>query len=144
MQEWLKSKKFTWKSVVFFIALVGVFMFLQSRMEKPLLDSKLMQAANEINRAAPIMVDSVTRFDNAVALTNNKIQFNYTLISADKENIDTAAFKEQMAPLIVNFIKTDPKAKLFKENETAFIFHYRDKNGIYLFSINVSADKYNN
>ena len=143
MDGFIKWKKFTWKSALFLIALVVVFMILQSRMEKPLLDKRLMEAANEINKTVPIMVDSVTRFDNAVALTNNKMQYNYTLIFADKESTDTTILKNHMEPSIINFIKTDPKSQLFRDNKTTLLFNYRDKNGSYLFNIAISADKYN-
>lgn len=33
----------------------------------------MTKAADEINKKCPIMVDSITRFDNAAALANNYI-----------------------------------------------------------------------
>src|SRR5215471_8533203 len=103
MDGFIKWKKFTWKSVLFLIALVVLFMILQSRMEKSELDKKLMEAANETNKTVPMMVDSLTRFDNAIALPENKIQYNYTLIFADKETTDTTMLKNRMEPSIVSF-----------------------------------------
>jgi hypothetical protein len=35
------------------------------------INERLMKTASELNRHAPIMIDSMTRFDNAIALSND-------------------------------------------------------------------------
>ncbi|MDZ4794785.1 MAG: hypothetical protein SGI83_10950, partial [Bacteroidota bacterium] len=53
------------------------------------INDELVKAANEINKHAPIVIDSLTTFDNVNALKGNVFQYNYT-IKAEKLNLDTA------------------------------------------------------
>ena len=46
----------------------------------PPLDKAMMEMASEINKTCPIMVDSETRFDNAVSLSKNVYYCNYDLL----------------------------------------------------------------
>jgi len=59
-----KNKKFTWRSVVFLVGLVGVFFVLQLVYKKGGIDRQLASTANEINKNCPMMIDSITRLDN--------------------------------------------------------------------------------
>ncbi len=139
----MKEMKFTWKSWVWLIVLVGGFIFLQKRNEHKITDDKLAKAANEMNRNCPMQVDSTTRLDNVVALPDNRVQYNYTFNNGSSKNMDTAAFKVDMQNDIVKQIKTDKKHAFFKENNTTLLFSYRNEAGQYLFNIIISPEKYN-
>ena len=54
--------------------------------KKPAFDKVMMEAASEINKTCPVMVDNVTRLDNSIALPNNVFQYNYTLVSVIKDS----------------------------------------------------------
>ncbi|MGB3074460.1 MAG: hypothetical protein WBB36_04025 [Chitinophagales bacterium] len=102
----------------------------------------MIQAANEINKKCPIMVDSITRFDNSAALANNVFQFNYTITNADKLNYDTSALQNAVRSSTLSALKTDSRYKLYRDNNTNLLFVYHDKNGSYLCSILMnSSDK---
>lgn len=136
MDDILKKKRTTRITIIVGIALLLVFLVLQILFNKPSTDyDDMTKAANEINKKCPIMVDSITRFDNSAALTNNVFQFNFTVTNADKLNYDTNALQSAVRPLTLNALKTDPKYKLYRKNNTTLSLVYHDKNGSYLCSI---------
>ena len=136
MDENLKKKRTTRITIIACIALVVIFSVAQMLVKKPSTNNDIMtQAANEINKKCPIMVDSITRFDNSAALTNNVFQFNYTITNADKSNYDTTTLQNAVRPLTLNLLKTDPKYKLYRDNNTTLSFVYHDKNGSYLCNV---------
>ena len=108
----------------------------------PSYDKVMMKVASELNKSCPIMVDSETRFDNALALPGNIFQYNYTLINIDKANADTASMKNYLEPLITNQVKTNPEMKYQRDHKTIMKYYYKDKNGAYLFIVSVPPDKY--
>ena len=60
-------------------------------------DKLLIQTAGEINKNCLIMVDENTRADNAVALLDNTIQYNYTMINFLKEDVDVNQLKSNVS-----------------------------------------------
>jgi len=46
-----------------------------SYFRKPSIDKNLMEIASELNKTCPVMVDSLTRLDNTVALPNKVFQY---------------------------------------------------------------------
>jgi len=105
-------------------------------------DKQLMQAANEINKSCPVMVDHETRLDNAIALPDNVFQYNYTLVNLEKKDINIPEIKNYLKPKILNTIKTNPDLKFFRDHKTTMSYSYNDKNGIYLFKLTFTADQY--
>src|SRR5207342_3201144 len=65
-------------------------------------DKAMMTAASELNKTCPIMVDKETRLDNAVALPNNILQYNYSLINYDKSQVNEAVLRKAITPGLVN------------------------------------------
>ena len=102
----------------------------------------MMKTANEINKACPIMVDQLTRLDNTVALSGNVFQYNYTLITMNKDSVDINLLQTSLEPLIINNIKTNPDLKIPRDNKTTMVYHYKDRNGIFLFKITVKPEQY--
>lgn len=105
-------------------------------------DKFLMQTASEINKSCPYMVNKETRVDNAVALMGNTIQFNYTMTNHLKEEIDISQLKINTAKPLLNGIKTSPNLKIFRDNRVTMIYEYKDKVGVFLFSLQFKYDDY--
>lgn len=116
-------------------AIIGVF-------KKPTLEKNLVEAANIINKNCPMMIDSETRLDNAIALPNNIFQYNYTLINMVKESINIEEMRQYLEPNIVNFVKTQPDMKTMRDNKTTVNYSYKDKEGVFLLTISVKPDQY--
>ena len=126
-------------AITFFVAsfLVQQFLF-----KAPSFDKVMMKMASEINESCPIMVDSETRLDNAIALPSNVFQYNYTLINTEKESVDISALKDYLEPNITNFVRTNPDMKLQRDNRVTINYYYKDKHGNYLLTISVTPDQY--
>lgn len=123
----------------FFIAYFGVqYIFFR----QPSVDKILMNAAEEINRNCPIVVDEQTRLDNTVALPDNTIQYNYTLVNISVSETDMTKLNAATFPNIINIVKTAPGMKLFRDNEVTVVYHYRDKNGYFASKLTVTPEMY--
>jgi hypothetical protein len=121
------------------IGSAGVRMFVNP---KPSIDKVLLVATSEWNKNCPFMVDNQTRMDNAIALPDHTVQYNYSLVRLDARQIDTAMFHQAMEPGVINAIKTNPQMKLFREQKVQFVYNYRDKKGIYIAKLTVTPDMY--
>jgi hypothetical protein len=141
MSESTKGRKMT-RIIIIGVALVIFFFVLQMLLNTSSLDKDMVKVANEINKKCPMMVDSITRFDNAAALTNNVFKFNYTILTADKSDYDTAALQSAIKPAALNLLKTDPQYKIYRDKNTTLAFTYRDKNGSYLCTIRFTPGEY--
>jgi hypothetical protein len=102
----------------------------------------MMMAASELNKSCPIMVDKVTRLDNAVALPDNVFQYNYTLVGFDKSQVDEATIRKAIEPGLFNNVRTNPDLKVYREHKTTLAYNYRDKNGSFILKILVTPDLY--
>jgi hypothetical protein len=105
-------------------------------------DKAMLELASEINKSCPLMVDSITQLDNAMALPDNILQYNYTLVNMEKEKVDIVNSKNKIEPRIINNVRTIPDLQKLRDQKTTFNYLYKDKNGQYLFTISVTPDKY--
>ena len=106
------------------------------------LDKVLIKTSSEINKSCPIMIDSVTRLDNTTALPSKILQYNYTLISMEKEKVDIIELRSYLEQKIINNVRTNPDLKFFRDNKVKTNYYYKDKVGIYLFTISVTPEQY--
>lgn len=109
---------------------------------KPSFNKEMVQMASEINKNCPIMLDAQTRLDNTIALPDNVFQYNYTLVNSEKASLDIEGLKKYLEPIIYNVAKTNPDMKLLRDNKTTLNYYYKDKSGVYLFTISVTPDQY--
>jgi hypothetical protein len=108
----------------------------------PSFDKAMMEAASELNKTCPIMVDQDTRLDNALALPENIFQYNYTLVNLDKSEVNVDTVKKYVEPGLINNVKTNPDLKVYRDNKVTMAYNYRDKNGVFVLKINVTPDLY--
>lgn len=112
--------------------------------QSPSVDEMMVKTASEFNKSCPMMVDQITRMDNAVALPGRIFQYNFTMINMDVASIDKEELKKNLEPVIINTVKTSPELKLFRDKEITIVYYYRDINGNYMFKISVGPKQYNN
>ena len=110
--------------------------------EKPSFDKAMMELASEMNKSLPIMLDKDTRLDNAVAMPNNVLQYNYTLINLLESDVNAEDIRNQMEPVLTNVIKTNPEMKIYRDHKTTFAYSYKDKNGVFILKINIPPALY--
>ena len=106
-------------------------------------ENLLKETANEINKSCQSMVDKDTRLDNAIALPGNILQYNYTLVTLSKAELNLEYIKETFEPKIINSVKTNPDLKIFRANKTTMVYNYNDKEGTFVYRITVTPDLYN-
>jgi hypothetical protein len=106
------------------------------------INKDLVEVANELNKSCPMMVDSITRLDNAVALPNNIFQYNYTLISIRKTDLNPEELRMRLEPGMTNTIRTNPQLKYFSDRKVTMAYNYNDKNGEFVLNIPITPDKY--
>lgn len=105
-------------------------------------DQLNMKAASELNEYCPIMVDKETRLDNAMALPENILQYNYTLVNMEKAKTDISQLDNKLRPTLINTVKTNPDMKIFRDHKSTIGYSYKDKNGEFMFKILVTPDLY--
>ena len=131
-----------------FGVIVGVITFglayfgAQQMFKAPSFDKAMMEAASELNKTCPIMVDQDTRLDNAVALPGNIFQYNYTLVNYEKSEVNIDTVKKYIEPGLINSVKTNPDLEIQRMNKVTMAYNYRDKNGVFVLKISVTPDLY--
>lgn len=101
-----------------------------------------MDTAKEINKHCPIMVDSLTRLDNSIATSDNKLQFNYTFVKNNRSEIDTSILKSSMTTSFTNKLKTDPKFKGFRQKGISISASFYDSSGNYVCDVFVDPQRF--
>jgi len=134
----LKGKKFTWKSVVFLVALMSILIIIQNRYKKQgdelSIERSMNKTANEINKTCPHLIDSVTRLDNVSAFPNRVLQYHYTILNIDTENIDTVSLQNEVKLKLKDRLRSDPKYKTSNQRLITMSMKYFDQAGKYLFT----------
>lgn len=105
-------------------------------------DKQLMIIAEKLNKTCPFMVDRDTRLDNAIGGPGKNFTYNYTVVNYAAEEIDADQVKSNIYPAMLNDIKTNPDIEIFRKNEVTLIYKYKDKNGKFLFDIEISPEDY--
>jgi hypothetical protein len=105
-------------------------------------DATLMQAADEINKVCPIMVDQYTRLDNTIALPGKIFQYNYTLVTLTSADVQPDSLSSALRESIVNDVKTNPDMQAMRDNDVTVAYKYNDMNGIFLTKIVVKPEDY--
>ncbi len=106
------------------------------------IDKNLLKIASQLNESCPMMADSETRLDNAMAFENKVFQYNYTLINVDINEANPNEMKKILTPQITNIVKTSPDMKSMRDIGVTFKYSYKDKNGIFMFDVTLGPGQY--
>jgi hypothetical protein len=132
----------TIKTILGFVVGFIVMFYFTQNLFKPSFDKTMMNAASELNKTCPVMVDSDTRLDNSVALPGNIFQYNYTLVNLEKSSADIEGLKNFIRPNVINTVKTTPEMKFIRDNNATVNYHYSDKKAQNLFTVSVKPEDY--
>ena len=125
--------------VLYLINIAIKFIFKQPEIN---LNDELMKVSSEINKHTPFTVDSMTRLDNVIPLSGNKLQFTYTLTTLERENIDTTILLANAKGNMKEIIKSNPKFAYFRDNKIDIFVNYLDKDGKYVCKALISYNDY--
>ncbi len=141
-----KNKSINKKRIGTIVAIIvlglSYFAVQQLFFKEPSFDKEIEHASIELNKECPMMVDPNTRLDNAEALPGRKIKYNYTLVELEKSEINLDTVTKYVEPGIVNNIKTNQEMALYRDNNTTFIYNYKDKNGLFVYEFTVTPEMY--
>ncbi|WP_375447922.1 hypothetical protein [uncultured Fibrella sp.] len=104
--------------------------------------NQLHNAAREINSACPVQIDPATRLDSAQVLSEAALQFNYTLITASRDDIDLQQLEVTTKPALIESVKTNSAMNDLRDHSITMVYNYRDRNGEYLLKIPVTPTDY--
>jgi hypothetical protein len=144
MYELVKKKNFGARILIGILILFATTTVLKIAFHKPqpTLNDELIKSANEINKHTPIILDSLTRLDNVIALPGYILQYNYTILNIERSDIDTNVLKENTKQTLLDKLKNDPKAEFFRENNVELQAKYQDKYGVLLCIVAVTPYDY--
>jgi len=144
MYELIKQKSTGFRIILGIIITLFITLVLKMAFHKPstTLNDDLIAAANNINAHAPIIIDSMLRFDRVDAVHGNTFQYNYTLVTLDKSQIDTNLLKTSGRQLLIDQMKQHPQSSIFRENGIVIEAKYADKNGNYVALISITPNEY--
>ena len=106
------------------------------------INDELVKSANEANKHAPMILDSLTRFDYVQVLPGNTLLYNYTILKFERSRIDTINLMKLAREYFIDFLKKNPNASYFRKNEIKIQANYVDKNGAQLCRISISPKEY--
>lgn len=131
MYELVKKKSLGYRILIGIVILFAITQTLKFFFREPTINinDELIKTANEINKHAPIVIDSLTTFDNVNALKGNVFQYNYTL-NVEKSAVDTTELIKIGKESLLKQLKNNPKAVYFRENNIEIQANYSDKNGM--------------
>ena len=87
-------------------------------------------------------IDKDTRLDNSLALPNKTLQYNYTLVNMDNDDINSDELKSYLKPRVLSSIKTNPDMKYLRDNKVNFVYSYVDKDNEFVLKIIIPSKMY--
>jgi len=143
MYELVKKKNWGYRILIGILILFAITQTLKFFFREPKLNinDELVKTANEINKHAPVVLDSLTTFDNVDALKGDVLQYNYT-INVEKSTIDTAELIKLAKENMLEQLKNNPKTSYFKENNIKIQVNYSDKNRLHICIIRIMPNEY--
>lgn len=105
-------------------------------------DRDVMKFAREMNKRCPLMIDPETRLDKVNVLTDNNLEFNYTLINKFRDSVAIGNLRQYLEPVILNKIKTSPDLSRYLKKDLTWVYSYNDKNGVFMFKITYTPEQF--
>jgi len=132
---------------IIIISSIGVivedyFKYSKTNQSDKTINLNLQKISEEINKKCPMTVDKETRLDNTIILSQKTIQYNYTWVNLEKEDIYFDYVEANFKPLVIENVRTNPGLKTLKDSKIVFSYYYKDKNGRFAYKLKVTPDMY--
>ncbi|MDB4534690.1 hypothetical protein N9242_07450 [Vicingaceae bacterium] len=108
------------------------------------LESELKNAALELNKQTPMIVDQFSRLDSASTIGKTNFIYYYTLAEIEKSEVNLDTVNKYIRPNIIENVKNSPDLKFYRDNNITLDYKYYDKNGKFALEISVTPEIYNN
>jgi hypothetical protein len=125
------TKSLDMKNVIKF-SMICMTLFLVSCNKEKTIDDELKEAAANMNKLTPQILNDGVRLDSVSALPNKVFKYNYTLTDDVKESVtpqEIETFKSQAKEGAIRVVKTSADMQEFRDNDVTLQYSYFDKNG---------------
>ncbi|MEI7489066.1 MAG: hypothetical protein WCJ72_16985 [Chryseobacterium sp.] len=128
------------------LSLSSLLLLISCNKEKTI-DDELKEAAINMNKLTPQILNDGIRLDSVSAEPNKVFKYNYTLIQDVKENVteeEINTFKKEAKEGALNAVKTSADMQEFRDNDVTLKYVYYDKNGKPTANFSVTSAEYKN
>lgn len=103
----------------------------------------IIKTSEEINKKCPMVIDAYTQLDNTTVTDNPlTLAYLYTVsINKDSLALDINEAKKNLITTTQNAANTSPEMAYMRDNAILLKYHYKDKNGKYLFDFTITPEK---
>lgn len=143
MEEKRRKNKILIRKVIK-IAIVVALIFLAQYFffEKKMIGDEITPLVINYNNACPMMISDDIRMESVNSLPDNTVQYDFTLVRVQKENIDVKALNKSVEKEILSSSKTNPSLEAFRDNNSTVVYVYRDNNQKMLFKVVLTPEMY--
>lgn len=113
-------------------SLVCLIMVLISCKKEKTIDDELKEAAANMNKMTPQILNEGVRLDSVSVLPNKVFKYNYTLTDDVKENVtpeEIETFKKEAKEEALKVVRNSGDMQEFRNNDVTLQYSYFDKNG---------------
>jgi myo-inositol-1-phosphate synthase len=141
-EKQIKKKQLIRKvlKIIMIVALVSVIPYYYSKNKS--VGKELAALVTNYNNACPMMISHDIRMESVNTLPHNTVQYDFTLVRVQKDNIDVEALKKSVEKEILISSKTNPSLEAFRDNGSTVIYNYKDGNEKELFKITLTPEMY--
>ncbi|MBA3924626.1 MAG: hypothetical protein H0X31_24160 [Nostocaceae cyanobacterium] len=140
--------KFVGKNLVQGVTKAGIEVAGEKIVEKAIIDSHykeqkssqsfLLQAASEINKDLPMMVDRETMLSN-VSAKNNALVFNYVIVNYSSTQINSNLLLPNISHSLTNYACSNPDTQKILNNGISIHHSYTSNDHIFIGEVKVSS-----
>ncbi|MNX82083.1 hypothetical protein D3C86_1137950 [compost metagenome] len=65
-----------------------------------------------------------------------------TLLNVEKETAEIDIIKNEIEKSLISTAKANPGLQVFRDNDYALIYSYKDKKNVFLFDVKILPDQY--
>lgn len=143
MEDKTRKKRILIRKVIKIVIVVVLILLAQHFFFKnKMIGDEITPLVTNYNKACPIMISNDIRMESVNSLPDNTVQYDFTLVLVQKENIDVMALKKSVENEILSTSKTNPSLKAFRDNNSTVVYVYRDNNQKMLFKVELTPNMY--
>lgn len=143
MEEKQRKKKLLIRKIIQIAVVVVLVNVVQYYYSKNIgIDKELVALVTKYSAACPIMISNDIRMESVTILSDNTVQYDFTLIHVQKETVDVSALKMAIEKQILDTSKTNSSLQAFRDNNSTVIYSYKDRNEKELFEITLTPEMY--
>jgi hypothetical protein len=105
----------------------------------------LSDSANTYNKTCPTMLDSETRLDSVIAVSNKTLQYTLTMVNIPKSQVSDsqlASIQASAKPGMVSALKANADLAQLKGYGVSFQYVYKSNDGYPLMTVTIAPADY--